>query len=571
MHCLKIKGLFSRSDTNLDFRTLKILEKNMKAIRFSLTQKLVAMCLSIGILIPALGAFTYYKSSQVRELNRRVSEVKLAKTKELGELVFKFRNIRIVVRTIPVIGMSWSEVDRFADMTKEAVKVFMDAKESYSKHIETDRERQLYDEFDRSFKEFLDFGVNILGLAASHDQKKLEDLARQIREICPVKAAKVEKAISELIAQQTAEANELVVSAQGAEQQSSMAILFGSMIGFLVALISGILVSRAISKNLTLLAQELSRSSSKVTSAAREVSSNGSQLSSATTEQAAALQETVSAIEEISSMVAKNTENAKISQSTASLSRTTAESGKSLVEQLISEVAEIQANTEHLVKSVEAGNEEISQIVSMISEIEQKTEVINDIVFQTKLLSFNASVEAARAGEAGKGFAVVAEEVGTLAQTSGRAASEIGTLLDSSILRVREIVAKTRASTEKQAALSKERVLRGMAVARECGASLGKILDEAQKAEQMAQEIAFASQGQATGLAEVTRAMHQLDQVTQENASVSTSSANASTELKTLADQMKHLVSSLYVTVQGGSESQTRAEDSSGRPGQRVS
>lgn len=527
----------------------------MKTIRFSLTQKLVAMCLSIGILIPALGAFTYYKSSQVRELNRRVSEVKLAKTKELGELVFKFRNIRIVVRTIPVIGMSWSEVDRFAEMTKEAVKVFMEAKDSYSKHIETDRERQLFDEFDRSFNEFLDFGVNILGLAASHDQKKLEDLARQIREICPVKAAKVEKAIAELIAQQTAEANDLVSSAHTAVNQSAMAILFGSIIGFLLALVAGILVSRAISKKLTLLAEELARSSKKVTSAAQEVSNNGSQLSSATTEQAAALQETVSAIEEISSMIARNTENAKASQSTASSSRTTAESGKLLVDQLISEVEHIERNTDQLVKTVEAGNEEISQIVAMISEIEQKTEVINDIVFQTKLLSFNASVEAARAGEAGKGFAVVAEEVGILAQNSGKAATEIGTLLDGSIQKVRDIVTKTRTTTEKQANLSRERVLRGLEVARECGDSLGRILDEAQRAEQMAQEIAFASQEQASGLAEVTKAMHQLDQVTQENASVSHSSASASTELKSLADQMKSLVGNLYVTVQGDADS----------------
>jgi methyl-accepting chemotaxis protein len=70
-------------------------------------------------------------------------------------------------------------------------------------------------------------------------------------------------------------------------------------------------------------------------------------------------------------------------------------------------------------------NEQMSEIVKVIQEIETKTKVINDIVFQTKLLSFNASVEAARAGEQGKGFAVVAEEVGNLAQMSGNAAKEI--------------------------------------------------------------------------------------------------------------------------------------------------
>ena len=72
----------------------------------------------------------------------------------------------------------------------------------------------------------------------------------------------------------------------------------------------------------------------------------------------------------------------------------------------------------------------------LISEIGNKTKVINDIVFQTKLLSFNASVEAARAGEHGKGFSVVAEEVGNLAHMSGNSAKEITQLLESSINRV---------------------------------------------------------------------------------------------------------------------------------------
>ena len=81
----------------------------------------------------------------------------------------------------------------------------------------------------------------------------------------------------------------------------------------------------------------------------------------------------------------------------------------------------------------------VSQIVDLIREIEDKTKVINDIVFQTKLLSFNASVEAARAGEYGKGFSVVAEEVGNLAEMSGHASKEIEGLLSHSISQVENL------------------------------------------------------------------------------------------------------------------------------------
>ena len=66
---------------------------------------------------------------------------------------------------------------------------------------------------------------------------------------------------------------------------------------------------------------------------------------------------------------------------------------------------------------------------SIIQEIEDKTKAIDEIVFQTKLLSFNASVEAERAGEHGRGFSVVAQEVGNLAQLSGKSAAEINEIL----------------------------------------------------------------------------------------------------------------------------------------------
>lgn len=469
----------------------------------------------------------------------------------LGELVFKFRDIRLQVRTIPVTDMSWSDVDRYAQLTEEAVKVFDEAKDKYSKSVEGESERALFADFNKTNAEFMEFGATILSLAKSHDKQKLDEIARMIREVCPVKAAKVEKSVAALIAHQTSEVEQLVKKTHGAEQEMALAILLGSVAGFAAALALGFFVSRTISKKLTVLADQLAEDSRKVTTAARQVLDNGTKLTSSVTEQASAIQETVSAMDEISSMIAKNAEVAKLSQATASSSRSHAESGKALIDNLLGDVEEIQRSTDSLVSTVESGNQEIKNIVGMISEIEQKTKVINDIVFQTKLLSFNASVEAARAGESGKGFAVVAEEVGNLAETSGRAAKEIRNLLDGSSRRVEEIVAKTRSSTEAQAQHSKECVARGLEVAKSCGHSLNKILDEAYKAEQMAQEIATASREQSTGVAEVSKAMHQLDQVTQENAAVSASSATASADLKSLAEQMKSIVISLYVTIQG--------------------
>ena len=523
--------------------------------RRSLAKKLLIMGISIGTMVPLLGAFTYYQSKKVADLQNEISDVKLAKTKQLGELVFKFRDIRIQVRTVPVRGMSWDSIDEYLGNTKKAVSVFLEAKKEYESKIENEKERALYNSFDLGWQEFLEFGGKLITLASAHDQAKLDEVAKLIRETCPVKAAKVEKAIAGLIEQQTTEANTYVTAAHAANQQTNYAIFFGSILGFILAVGFGTLVARSISHELQSLADNLSKSSGEVTIAAQQVSSNGNSLSSAATEQAAALQETVSAIEEISSMIAKNSENASQSKKSAASSLLVAQQGKELVEALIEEVQEIQKSTIEMMNTVEQGNQEITKIVNVINEIESKTRVINDIVFQTKLLSFNASVEAARAGEAGKGFAVVAEEVGNLAAMSGKSAKEISDLLSNSVGIVEKIIKSTHERVENQARESKARVAHGIEIGRRCGESLIQILENAQKVDFMVTEIASASQEQSTGVSEVSRAMHQMDQVTQQNASVSNSSASAAEQLSVEAVKMKSLVDRLYTTIRGSNQS----------------
>lgn len=82
---------------------------------------------------------------------------------------------------------------------------------------------------------------------------------------------------------------------------------------------------------------------------------------------------------------------------------------------------------------------EIKEILEVIPLIKKKTNIIDEIVFKTQLLSFNASIEAERAGENGRGFSVVAQEIGNLAQTSGSAASDISDLIKSSLKKSQQL------------------------------------------------------------------------------------------------------------------------------------
>ena len=180
------------------------------------------------------------------------------------------------------------------------------------------------------------------------------------------------------------------------------------------------------------IAQQFARLSSGLKQEAAIVAKNSmivaevsSKLSESTTQQAASLQETVASIDEISAMIQRNADSAMSSAKSSENSTKTAQEGKEKVELMLESIHSISQNNSDMIEKMEKSNKDISDIVKLIQEISHKTQVINDIVFQTKLLSFNASIEAARAGEHGKGFAVVAEEVGNLASMSGKAAKEI--------------------------------------------------------------------------------------------------------------------------------------------------
>ena len=519
--------------------------------RLSLSKKLIGMGLIIGLFIPAIGGFAYYRAKQMKQLSASISDVKLAKTKLLGELVFKFRDIRIEVRTIPIRGMTKVQIDKYIDLTTNAVAAFVKTQKEYGSAIENQREKKLFDKYESESKEFLDFGSLLLSLAKTHEPQKIDELARLVRDVCPVKAAVVEQAILDLIEQQSIEAKELITEAHKAEYNTELAIIFISVIGFCLSLGFCVLVARSVTNELKSLSKELSLSSIDVTEAAVLVSENGLKLSASTSQQASALQQTSSSIDEIRSMITKNLENTISSKESAARSLAVAGSGKDLVDQLITGIKYIQKSTNNLTDTVQNGNREVKKIVNIIEEIESKTKVINEIVFQTKLLSFNASVEAARAGEAGKGFAVVADEVGSLAAMSGQAAREISELLSSSVNVVQKIAADLQSNVDQQSLESKTKVDQGLEIGKNCGGSLTEILERAQQVDLMLSEISKASHEQSEGVSEVTKALRQMDQVTHENVRISGSSAQAADQLSSQALRMKNLVDRLNTTVQG--------------------
>jgi methyl-accepting chemotaxis protein len=362
---------------------------------------------------------------------------------------------------------------------------------------------------------------------------------------------KAEDTIGNIVTRNKKKMNEDGISADELYKNLRITMIAISVLVMIIGLGLAYFVMKAVTHAIDQVILNLTDSSGQVTSAAHQIATSSEELSGAMTEQASTLEETASSIEELNSMVQKNAENAVKTSGLADKSADNAKKGKDAVKHMVNAIDDINVSNSSIVGSINESNQKISEIVNVIKEIGNKTKVINDIVFQTKLLSFNASVEAARAGENGKGFAVVAEEIGNLAQMSGNSAMEITILLEESINKVEQIVNETKYKVEKMVGDGRLKVETGTRIARECDVILNEIVLSVGSVTSMANEISSACNEQALGVQEITKAIGQLDQVTQTNAANSEEAASAAEELSAQAESLRNVIGVLVETIKG--------------------
>ena len=242
---------------------------------------------------------------------------------------------------------------------------------------------------------------------------------------------------------------------------------------------------RAMTERLAQVIGEVRSGADALAGASAQVSATSQTLSQGTGEQAASVEETTSSLEEMSASITQNAESSRQTESMAKEGARNAEdSGKSVVE-----------------------------TVDAMKSIAEKISIIEEIAYQTNLLALNAAIEAARAGEHGKGFAVVATEVRKLAERSQRAAKEIGSLAGSSVK-----------------------------VAERSGQLIVQLVPAIRKTADLVQEVAAASAEQSSGVAQVSKAMGVVDQVTQRNASAAEELSSTAEEMASQAESLQQLM-----------------------------
>jgi methyl-accepting chemotaxis protein/methyl-accepting chemotaxis protein-1 (serine sensor receptor) len=161
-------------------------------------------------------------------------------------------------------------------------------------------------------------------------------------------------------------------------------------------------------------------------------------------------------------------------------------------------------------REIDASSNKIARIIK----------VIDEIAFQTNILALNAAVEAARAGEAGLGFAVVADEVRNLAQRCAQAAKDTAGLIEESIATSHE----------------------GNARLDRMAGSVRSLLESSSKVKVLVDEVNQGSQEQARGMDQISRAVVQMEQLTQKTAASAEESASAGAELNGHAETLRNLV-----------------------------
>ena len=269
-----------------------------------------------------------------------------------------------------------------------------------------------------------------------------------------------------------------------------------------MSIVVGVVMSRGIAGNVGKVVCKLRNVSAQLEDSAEQLTQTSQAIAAGASEQAASIEQTSASIEEMSTVTHDTANNASSADAKAKAADSMAREGEAAVKRMGLSIT-----------SIKVTSDKTATIIKTIDEI----------AFQTNLLALNAAVEAARAGEAGKGFAVVAEEVRNLSRRASNAAHDTGVLLDES-----------RAKSDE-----------GVAVSSEVDASLGRIKEAAAGAASMVAIIQEASKRQSEGIDQLSKAMAQMECVTQQNASNAEEAAAAAEELKAQAESLDSAIAHL--------------------------
>ncbi len=288
----------------------------------------------------------------------------------------------------------------------------------------------------------------------------------------------------------------------------SVNILLTAILALIIGVLITYLIVQSITKPINQIVADLTEGANQTAAASSQLATASQQLSQGSTEQASSIEETSSILQESASMSQQNNVNIRQASQLSGETKEAAENGNQQMQEMMNAIDEMKKSGDRIAKIIK---------------------VIDDIAFQTNILALNAAVEAARAGEAGMGFAVVAEEVRNLAGRSAQAAKDTTAMIENNI----------------------ELSANGVSVAERVRDALMEITVQANKVSELMAEVTAASQEQTQGLEQVNKAIVQMENITQQNATNAEESAATSGELSIQAQNLRKITQQLSQLVNG--------------------
>jgi methyl-accepting chemotaxis protein len=484
-------------------------------------------------------AIAQWRLQQTAEQTRQMMEQPIAKERMISDW---YRYIQVGVRRTSAIAKSndTSLVTFFADDAAVTSRKASEMQKAVQEMLSNDSEKTVFDAIASERKIYTAAKDEIVAAKEAGDTMKAEKLIDTV--FLPA-ASRYQAKVQELLELQRTNMNHLAQNIQQHYESSRWilaslslaALLCGALFTWLLArnlrgelggepayaadiarrIASGDLATevvlhdsdrdsllfamKSMRDSLAEIVSQVRAGTETIATASDQIAAGNMDLSSRTEAQASALEQTAASMDELNSTVKQNADNARQANSLAGSASSVAQRGGDVVTQVV--------------QTMHGINTSAGKITEIIS-------VIDGIAFQTNILALNAAVEAARAGEQGRGFAVVATEVRNLAQRSAAAAKEIKALISDSV----------------------DQIHAGGKLVEEAGATMQDIVHSVQQVASIMADITHASEEQSLGIAQVNQAILQMDNTTQQNASLveeaTTASISMQDQAKALADMV---------------------------------
>lgn len=482
----------------------------------SISSQVILSFIVFSVLFALSVGYSIFSSYQQKKISMEVMQKwypLIGKSSEINLQITKYRaaQVTLLATQTPEDQKKWSDE---VESISQNLFIYKKTLDSHLSDMNEQKSAKIFEEFNTVWDQYQADHENFLKLIVENKKVEAFEFMEQKMSSNFKKSTQLISQISDEGYLEGAKLGETAVS-----DFKNAQILQIGLSSFCLFMVFGLsyFLSRSIRNRLLDMSDNLFGTAQEFQQKSIGLAQSADELSAAASESAAGLEESAASMEEMTSVVKLNTANAH-------------------------QASELSAEGQ---KSVQNGQLKIQELLCVMHEISQSSKkiedilnLIDDIAFQTNLLSLNAAVEAARAGEQGRGFAVVADAVRQLAQKSGEAAKDISGLIQQST----------------------EKTEQGVQLAEECNDALAEIVTSSSKITDLVKEVSVASDEQLKGVEQVSDALSQLDTSIQQNAQSTSEVAQISQEIKDQSEMIIELVQRLK-TIAGVSENKSKKEE----------